>query len=68
VTNFGQMYSYHVFVLPLAVVALVIVHVLLVRRHGIVPPFELSGRGEPAAREPVRVPESDSVPAGGGGS
>jgi quinol-cytochrome oxidoreductase complex cytochrome b subunit len=39
--NFGQMYSYHVFLLPLAVVGLVVAHVLLVRRHGIVPPFRL---------------------------
>ena len=41
VTNFGQMYSYHVLLLPAAVTALVIAHVLLVRRHGVVPPFEL---------------------------
>jgi ubiquinol-cytochrome c reductase cytochrome b subunit len=41
-TNFGQMYSYHVFLLPLAVVGLVATHVLLVRKHGIVPPFRLS--------------------------
>jgi cytochrome b/b6/petB-like protein len=40
-TNFGQMYSYHILLLPAAVVALVIAHVLLVRRHGVVPPFEL---------------------------
>jgi quinol-cytochrome oxidoreductase complex cytochrome b subunit len=40
VTNFGQMYSWHVLLLPVAVVALVIAHVLLVRRHGVVPPFE----------------------------
>jgi quinol-cytochrome oxidoreductase complex cytochrome b subunit len=40
-TNFGQMYSYHVFLLPVAVVALVAGHVLLVRKHGVVPPFEL---------------------------
>jgi quinol-cytochrome oxidoreductase complex cytochrome b subunit len=44
VTDFGQMYSYHVLLLPLAVVALVIAHVLLVRRHGLVPPFELQAR------------------------
>src|ERR1700734_2121830 len=37
--NFGQMYSYHVLLLPIAVVALVGVHVLLVRKHGVVPPF-----------------------------
>src|SRR6202022_4198308 len=40
-TNFGQMYSYHVFLLPLAVVGLVGAHILLVRKHGIVPPFAL---------------------------
>jgi Cytochrome b(N-terminal)/b6/petB len=43
-TNFGQMYSYHVLLLPLAVVGLVAAHVLLVRRHGVVPPFELHRR------------------------
>jgi Cytochrome b(N-terminal)/b6/petB len=43
-TNFGQMYSYHVLLLPLAVVGLVIAHVLLVRRHGVVPPIELDRR------------------------
>ena len=41
-TNFGQMYSYHVFLLPLAVIGLVTAHVLLVRKHGIVPPFQLA--------------------------
>jgi ubiquinol-cytochrome c reductase cytochrome b subunit len=44
VTNFGQMYSYHVWLLPLAVVGLVAAHVLLVRNHGVVPPFELDKR------------------------
>jgi quinol-cytochrome oxidoreductase complex cytochrome b subunit len=67
VLNFGQMYSYHVFLLPLAVVALVIAHVLLVRRHGIVPPFPMSKAavatdsiGEPS---PVPVPAPPSAPA-----
>ncbi len=36
------MYSYHVFLLPLAVVGLVAAHILLVRKHGIVPPFPLA--------------------------
>jgi quinol-cytochrome oxidoreductase complex cytochrome b subunit len=56
--NFGQMYSYHVLLLPLAVVALVIAHVLLVRKHGIVPPFPLSEAGaEPVAQaEPAPEP------------
>ena len=39
--NFGQMYTYHVLLLPIAVVGLVVAHVLLVRKHGIVPPFHL---------------------------
>jgi ubiquinol-cytochrome c reductase cytochrome b subunit len=42
--DFGQMYSYHIFLLPVAVVVLVVAHVLLVRRHGIVPPFTLDER------------------------
>ena len=41
-TNFGQMYSFHVLLLPAAVVAVVVGHVLLVRKHGVVPPFELN--------------------------
>jgi quinol---cytochrome c reductase cytochrome b subunit, bacillus type len=40
--NFGQMYSYHIFLLPAAVVAVVVGHVLLVRKHGVVPPLVLS--------------------------
>jgi hypothetical protein len=57
--NFGQMYSYHIFLLPLAVVGLVIAHILLVRRHGIVPPFALAG--VPAAQ--ASVTERTPVPA-----
>jgi hypothetical protein len=38
------MYSWHIFLLPVAVVALVGAHVLLVRKHGIVPPFTLDDR------------------------
>ncbi|HZO79253.1 MAG TPA: cytochrome b N-terminal domain-containing protein [Solirubrobacteraceae bacterium] len=40
-TNFGQMYSYHVLILPGVVIFLVVVHVLLVRKRGVVPPFEV---------------------------
>ncbi|MGD0219775.1 MAG: cytochrome b N-terminal domain-containing protein [Acidimicrobiales bacterium] len=39
VLNFGQMLMWHILLLPLAVGVLVIVHVLLVRRRGVVPPF-----------------------------
>jgi quinol-cytochrome oxidoreductase complex cytochrome b subunit len=38
--NFGQIYGYHVFLLPLAVAGLVGVHIVLVRHHGVVPPLE----------------------------
>ena len=48
-TNFGQMYSYHILLLPIAVVALVSLHVLLVRRNGVVPPFELERGKRPLA-------------------
>jgi hypothetical protein len=40
VADFGQMYTFHVILLPVAVVALVVWHVLLVRRHGVVPPYQ----------------------------
>ncbi|HTX32734.1 MAG TPA: hypothetical protein VMD09_15230 [Solirubrobacteraceae bacterium] len=38
------MCSYHILLLPLAVVALVVGHVLLVRKHGVVPPFRSEDR------------------------
>lgn len=57
VTDFGQMYSYHVLLLPLAVVGLVTAHVLLVRTHGVVPPFELD-------RRPALAPPPDGGGAG----
>ncbi len=64
--NFGQMYSYHVLLLPAAVVALVVGHVLLVRKHGVVPPISpndrLASMQEPpaAAEGTVQAPEDAS--------
>jgi len=52
--NFGQMYSFHVLLLPAAIVALVVGHVLLVRRHGVVPPFEVDAK--------LRALDSDATP------
>ena len=62
--NFGQMYSYHVFLLPLAVVALLVAHILLVRRHGIVPPFRLEETDtvEPPGAEPRVARTGKSLP------
>ena len=54
VADFGQMYTFHVILLPVAVVALVVWHVLLVRRHGVVPPY-------PAKAQPRRSPASTAA-------
>jgi len=43
VTNFGQMIMWHIVLLPLVVVALVGIHVLMVRLRGVVPPFAAKG-------------------------
>jgi hypothetical protein len=64
VTDFGQMYSYHVLLLPLAVVGLVAAHVLLVRNHGVVPPFELDKR---AAALSAAKPDADPPAAASAG-
>ena len=48
VLNFGQMIVYHVILLPVAVAAIVGVHLLLVRRHGVVPPIDAP---QPVAEE-----------------
>ena len=53
VLNFGQIYSYHVLLLPVAVVALVAMHILLVRRHGVVPPFQREGYALPVDGGPA---------------
>jgi ubiquinol-cytochrome c reductase cytochrome b subunit len=61
VLNFGQMYTYHVLLLPVVVIALVSAHILLVRRNGIVPPLPL---GELA----IHAPAADPPGAGATGS
>jgi hypothetical protein len=57
VLDFGQMLMWHIVLLPLAIGAFVVVHVLLVRRHGVVRPF------------PARTPATTAgEPAGSGQS
>jgi quinol-cytochrome oxidoreductase complex cytochrome b subunit len=54
VLNYGQMFMFHVLLLPLVVGLLIVVHVLLVRRHGVVEPLPVSDdppAGESATRE-----------------
>jgi len=47
VLNPGQMLLWHVTLLPLAVGAIVVMHVVLVRRHGVVPPLDDEREGVP---------------------
>jgi quinol-cytochrome oxidoreductase complex cytochrome b subunit len=39
VLNFGQMYGLHVMLLPIAIIALVFLHIVQVRMRGVVPPI-----------------------------
>jgi ubiquinol-cytochrome c reductase cytochrome b subunit len=41
VLNPGQMLLWHVVLLPVAVGVVTVWHVVLVRRHGVVPPFDV---------------------------
>ncbi len=50
VLDSGQMLLFHVLLLPVAVSAMVLLHVLLVRRRGVVPPFPTT-EGASAAHE-----------------
>ena len=43
VLDFGQMFTWHLVLLPLGVTLLVVAHVLLVRKHGVVPPIPRPG-------------------------
>jgi ubiquinol-cytochrome c reductase cytochrome b subunit len=61
-TNFGQMYSYHMLLLPAAVVLLVGMHVLLVRKHGVVPPFTLEQRRAALAAAPSSGGDGSGAP------
>ena len=54
VLNLGQMLLWHIVLLPLIVGVLVVLHVILVRRHGVVPPFDAQPP-QPAALAPVEV-------------
>ena len=57
VLNTGQMLLWHIMLLPLIVGVIVVAHVILVRRHGVVPPFD--------AMPPERAHDSpiDEAPA-----
>jgi preprotein translocase subunit SecG len=51
VLNFGQMLMWHILLLPLIVVVVIGIHVLLVRKRGVVPPFADNAGAENAFEE-----------------
>ena len=55
VLNTGQMLLWHVMLLPLILGVLVVLHIVLVRRHGVVPPFDAVPPAETSV--PMTVPE-----------
>ncbi len=62
VMNFGQMFIWHVLLLPVALGLLVVVHILLVRIRGVVPPFPT--RGLQPARDQADEAPSEGEPGG----
>jgi ubiquinol-cytochrome c reductase cytochrome b subunit len=55
VLNFGQMLMWHIVLLPIGIVIIAGLHVLLVRRRGIVPPFDETGA------DPAPVPATTTA-------
>jgi ubiquinol-cytochrome c reductase cytochrome b subunit len=58
VLNSGQMLLWHVALLPMVVGAIVVLHILLIRRHGVVPPI---------ANDEVLTAQAPSIVPGGRG-
>ncbi|MGV8965798.1 MAG: cytochrome b N-terminal domain-containing protein [Cellulomonas sp.] len=58
VANVGQMMLIHVFLLPAVIAVIVVIHLLLVRVHGVVPPIDAATVPDPRA-----VRRRDEVPA-----
>jgi quinol-cytochrome oxidoreductase complex cytochrome b subunit len=52
VLNFGQMLMWHIVLLPAVVGVVVVIHVLQVRRRGVVPPLEVHAVDNPEAVRP----------------
>jgi quinol-cytochrome oxidoreductase complex cytochrome b subunit len=62
VLNTGQMLLLHVTLLPLLVGVLVILHVVLVRRHGVVPPFGSTVEDRPDRPDRLRPASQPTSP------
>ncbi len=48
--NFGQMYTYHIILFPVAIGAVIVIHILLVRLRGVVRPYPARGEQREAYR------------------
>jgi len=48
VLDFGQMFTWHLVLLPLGVSLLTAIHILLVRKHGVAPPIPRARAADPA--------------------
>jgi quinol-cytochrome oxidoreductase complex cytochrome b subunit len=64
VLNFGQMFMWHILLLPLGIGILTVLHVLMVRRRGVVPPY-LAKDQKP--EDVVAVEPAPPVESQGGG-
>jgi ubiquinol-cytochrome c reductase cytochrome b subunit len=62
VLNTGQMLLWHIMLLPLIVGVLVVAHVILVRRHGVVPPFDAVPPEQSPALEAPQQSAADVSP------
>jgi ubiquinol-cytochrome c reductase cytochrome b subunit len=60
VTDFGQMLMWHIVLMPVVVGALVVLHILMVRRRGVVPPLALRADAAPVSAEPAAEEEAAS--------
>jgi ubiquinol-cytochrome c reductase cytochrome b subunit len=54
VLNLGQMLLWHIMLLPLGVGVIVVLHVILVRLRGVVPPIGIGPDGEPTSDRTAR--------------
>jgi len=67
VLNFGQMFMWHILLLPIVLGILVLIHVLLVRKHGVVPPYPVEGQTE-FDTGPEKVVDVGAARGGKGGA
>ena len=63
VLNTGQMLLWHVMLLPFILGVLVVLHIVLVRRHGVVPPFDAVPPTETSVPEDAETADAETADA-----